>query len=130
VIESAGSKPVMGVDDLLLGLTHHWCRDRSVFPTEGDRLDLSAIMLFQTYTACWPAELVDGTKSRGGKDPMVDDSDDEDSGIRLSVDRSHMIKLLAEIQKILPHRKDESEELDSEPGRVVINSIPSIWRRN
>ena len=68
-----GSKPVMGVDDLLLGLTHHWSRDRSVFPTEDDRLDLPSIMLFQAYTACRPAELVDGTKTRGGKDPLLDD---------------------------------------------------------
>ena len=68
----------MGVDDLLLGLTHHWSRDRSVFPTEDDRLDLSAIMLFQAYTACRPAELVDGTKSRAGKDPMLDDPEVED----------------------------------------------------
>ena len=65
----------MGVDDLLLGLTHHWSRDRSVFPTEDDRLDLATIMLFQAYTACRPAELVDGTKSRGATDPLLDDSD-------------------------------------------------------
>lgn len=30
-------------------------------------------MLFQAYTACRPAELVDGTKTRGGKDPLLDD---------------------------------------------------------
>ncbi|KAJ6436177.1 ribosomal protein s17 [Purpureocillium lavendulum] len=72
------SKPVMGVDDLLLGLTHHWSRDWSVFPTEDDRLDLSTIMLFQAYTACRPAELVDGTKSRAGRDPMIDDPEVED----------------------------------------------------
>ncbi|KAL3957291.1 hypothetical protein ACCO45_007869 [Purpureocillium lilacinum] len=66
------NKPVMGIDDLLLGLTHHWSRDRSVFPTEDDRLDVSAIMLFQAYTACRPAELVDGTKCRAGRDPMID----------------------------------------------------------
>ncbi|KAJ6437505.1 hypothetical protein O9K51_10064 [Purpureocillium lavendulum] len=72
------SKPVMGVDDLLLGLTHHWSRDRSVFPTEDDRLDLSTIMLFQAYTACRPAELVDGTKFRAGRDPMIDDPEVQD----------------------------------------------------
>ncbi|KAJ9133697.1 FluG domain-containing protein [Pleurostoma richardsiae] len=69
-------KPVLGVDDLLMGLTHHWSRDRSVFPTEADRLDLPTIMLFQAYTACRPAELVDGTKSRGGGDPLKDEPDD------------------------------------------------------
>ncbi|KAL5625695.1 hypothetical protein FOBRF1_000038 [Fusarium oxysporum] len=83
-------KPVMGVDDLLLGLTHHWSRDASVFPTEDDRLDLPTIMLFQAYSACRPAELVDGTKSRGHQDPLLegpdeclqvikDESDDEDN---------------------------------------------------
>ncbi|EOO01307.1 hypothetical protein UCRPA7_3197 [Phaeoacremonium minimum UCRPA7] len=50
--------------------------DRSVFPTEADRLDLPTIMLFQAYTACRPAELVDGTKSRGGGDPLKDEPDD------------------------------------------------------
>lgn len=73
----AKSKPVMGVDDLLLGLTHHWSQDTSIFPTEDDRLDLPTIMLFQAYTACRPAELVDGTKSRGDKDPLLDDPKDE-----------------------------------------------------
>ena len=64
----------MGVGDLLLGLTHHWSRDQSVFPTEDDRPDVPTIMLFQAYTACRPAELVDGTKSRGAKDPLLDGS--------------------------------------------------------
>jgi hypothetical protein len=60
----------MGIDDLLLGLTQHWSRDRSIFPTEDDRLDQATIMLFQAYTACRPAELVDGRKSRGDQDPL------------------------------------------------------------
>ncbi|PQK10238.1 hypothetical protein BB8028_0002g05620 [Beauveria bassiana] len=77
--DQPGSKPVLSVDDLLLGLTHHWSRDRSVFPTEDDRLDVAAIMLFQAYTACRPAELVDGTKRRGTGDPLLDDSDVEDA---------------------------------------------------
>ncbi|KAJ3499717.1 hypothetical protein NLG97_g97 [Lecanicillium saksenae] len=77
--DQPGSKPVLNVDDLLLGLTQHWSRDRSVFPTEDDRLDLPTIMLFQAYTACRPAELVDGTKCRGARDPMRDDSDAEDA---------------------------------------------------
>ncbi|EJP61152.1 FluG domain-containing protein [Beauveria bassiana ARSEF 2860] len=77
--DEPGSKPVLSVDDLLLGLTHHWSRDRSVFPTEDDRLDVAAIMLFQAYTACRPAELVDGTKRRGTGDPLLDDSGVEDT---------------------------------------------------
>jgi hypothetical protein len=66
----------MGVDDLLLGLIQHWCRDTSVFPTEDDRLDLPTIMLFQAYSACRPAELVDGTKSRGHQDPLLEGPDE------------------------------------------------------
>ncbi len=78
--DQPATKPVMSVDDLFLGLTHHWSRDRSTFPTEDDRLDLPTIMLFQAYTACRPAELVDGTKCRGATDPLLDDSDVEDPG--------------------------------------------------
>lgn len=66
----------MGVNDLLLGLIQHWCRDISVFPTEDDRLDLPTIMLFQAYSACRPAELVDGTKSRGHQDPLLEGPDE------------------------------------------------------
>ncbi len=76
----------MSVDDLFLGLTHHWSRDRSTFPTEDDRLDLPTVMLFQAYTACRPAELVDGTKCRGAADPLLDDSDVEDPGSDRAVD--------------------------------------------
>lgn len=37
-------------------------------------------MLFQAYTACKPVEIVDGTKARGSKDPLLDNiSADEDS---------------------------------------------------
>jgi len=75
----------LSVDYLLLGLTHHWSRDRSIFPTENDQLDLPTIMLFQAYTACRLAELV-GSKSRGGKDPLLDDRDGD--GVADSVDTS------------------------------------------
>ncbi len=78
--DQPATKPVMSVDDLFLGLTHHWSRDRSIFPTEDDRLDLPTIMLFQAYTACRPAELVDGTKCRGAMDPLLDDPDVADPG--------------------------------------------------
>jgi hypothetical protein len=90
----AECKPVMGVDDLLLGLTHHWSRDTSIFPTEDDRLDLPTIMLFQAYTACRPAELVDGTKSRGGNDPLLDDDEHMDA---------HMLKAI-------PHTESETSK--------------------
>ncbi|KAK8073387.1 hypothetical protein PG994_004286 [Apiospora phragmitis] len=85
------AKPVLGVDDLLLGLTQHWARDRSVFPTEDDRLDFATIMLIQAYTACRPAELVDGAKSRGRKDPVIDESErqrDDEAGPDIMEDDS------------------------------------------
>lgn len=74
--DEPGPKPVLSVDDLLLGLVHHWSRDRSIFPTEDDRLDMATIMLFQAYTACRPAELVDGSKRRGTGDPLLVDAGD------------------------------------------------------
>ena len=111
------SKPVMGVDDLLLGLTHHWSRDRSVFPTEDDRLDLPTIMLFQAYTACRPAELVDGTKSRGGKDPLLVDSDVEDATTSL-LDLSHGSvppnrARTAKVKNVTDGQTSQNEEEDS-----------------
>ncbi|KAH6670201.1 hypothetical protein B0J14DRAFT_444805, partial [Halenospora varia] len=39
-------KPVLGTDDILLLLTHHWSRDTSVFPTEDQRLRFATAMLF------------------------------------------------------------------------------------
>ncbi|KAF5120468.1 hypothetical protein E5D57_013822 [Metarhizium anisopliae] len=83
-------------------------------------------MLFQSYTACRPAELVDGTKLRGGKDPMLDDEDDEDSGTELSVDRSHMTNLSPEIQMILPHKEHKPEEFESEPGDAVFSEVDAF----
>lgn len=102
-------KPVLGVDDLLLGLTHHWCRDRSVFPTEDDRLDLSTIMLFQSYTACRPAELVDSTKSRGRQDPLLDDSDD-DASAGMYTTRIRTLQPTVKAQLIKKEEPEASEE--------------------
>ena len=67
-----------GPDDLLLLLVHHWARDKSVFPTEDDRLDLPTIMLFQSYTGCRPAELVHAPRGRGLQDPL-DEEDTHDA---------------------------------------------------
>ncbi|KAI9808022.1 MAG: hypothetical protein M1827_007547 [Pycnora praestabilis] len=54
---SVRSKPVMGVDDLLLVLTHHWAKLKSVFPNERQRVQLPRILLFAAYTASRPGEL-------------------------------------------------------------------------
>ncbi|RAL59974.1 hypothetical protein DID88_000600 [Monilinia fructigena] len=58
------AKPVLGADDLILLLTHHWARDTSIFPTEDQRLALATIMLLLIYTGCRPAELVDAAKGK------------------------------------------------------------------
>ncbi len=109
------AKPVLGVDDLLLGLTYHWCRDLSIFPTEDDRLDLATIMLFQAYTACRPAELVDGTKTRGDKDPLLDDPDDkylDAQMIDVSLEDAEEIKRTA--YKESYHHDELMDESDSD----------------
>ncbi|KAI9810031.1 MAG: hypothetical protein M1827_006729 [Pycnora praestabilis] len=64
---SVKSKPVMGVDDLLLVLTHHWAKDKSVFPNERQRVQLPMILLFAAYTASRPGELVDAMLSQENK---------------------------------------------------------------
>ena len=70
-----------GPDDLLLLLVQHWARDKSIFPTEDDRLDLPTIMLFQSYTGCRPAELVHAPRGRGLQDPL-DEEDTHDAKLR------------------------------------------------
>jgi hypothetical protein len=72
-------KPVLGPNDILLLLTHHWARDTCTFPTEDQRVSFAAILLFSIYTGCRPAELVDGSKSRNGRQALWDDPDDLDS---------------------------------------------------
>jgi hypothetical protein len=61
---SVKSKPVLGPDDILLLLTHHWARDMCIFPTEDQRVPLATILLLSIYTGCRPVELVDGSKSK------------------------------------------------------------------
>ena len=68
-------KPVAGPDDLLLLLVQHWARDKSVFPTEDDRLDVATIMLFQSYTGGRPAEFVYSSKGKASQDPLGDAED-------------------------------------------------------
>jgi hypothetical protein len=69
------AKPVLGADDLILLLTHHWARDTSIFPTEDQRLALATIMLLLIYTGCRPAELVHAAKGKiaTGRDHTYED---------------------------------------------------------
>jgi hypothetical protein len=73
---TAKPKPVLGVDDLLLLLTHHWARDTSTFPTERHRVQFALILLLLAYTGCRPAELVDAARKRTPDSDLDDDDDD------------------------------------------------------
>ena len=71
----AKPKPVLGPNDVLLLLTHHLARDTCTFPTEDQRVVFAAILLFFIYTGCLPAELVDGSKNKNGRQASWDDPD-------------------------------------------------------
>jgi hypothetical protein len=71
---------VLGADDLILLLTHHWARDTSIFPTEDQRLALATIMLLLIYTGCRPAELVDAAKRKTSCPEQAHEDDCWDSG--------------------------------------------------
>ncbi|EDN93943.1 predicted protein [Sclerotinia sclerotiorum 1980 UF-70] len=79
------AKPVLGADDLILLLTHHWARDTSIFPTGDQRLALATIMLLLIYTGCRPAESVDAAKGKIaiGRDQTYEDDnwDNECEGL-------------------------------------------------
>ncbi|OAF63116.1 hypothetical protein VC83_00671 [Pseudogymnoascus destructans] len=66
------SKPVLGVDDLLLLLNCHWACDKSVYPTERYRVQFALILLLLFSTGCQPAELVDA-KRKQRDNPSSDD---------------------------------------------------------
>lgn len=51
LVDTAKPKPLAGVDNLLLLLTQHWARDKSVYRTEDDRHDVATIMLFKPTPA-------------------------------------------------------------------------------
>ncbi|KAH6696594.1 hypothetical protein BKA61DRAFT_251279 [Leptodontidium sp. MPI-SDFR-AT-0119] len=78
------SKPVLGVDDLLLLLNHHWARDTSTSPTERHRVQFALILVLIFDTGCRPAELVDARKKR------KDDIDSEDDDLEV-LDDDHIL---------------------------------------
>lgn len=73
-------KPVLGIDDLLLLLNHHWARDTSTFPTERYRVQFALILLLLFATGCRPAELVDAKKKK--KKRRWPGLEDEETGDR------------------------------------------------
>lgn len=60
----------MGVDTLLLLLTQHCARDKSVFRTEDERLIFPLVILFLAYTGGRPAEFVHVPKNIASQDPL------------------------------------------------------------
>ncbi|KFY65136.1 hypothetical protein V496_02779 [Pseudogymnoascus sp. VKM F-4515 (FW-2607)] len=71
-------KPLAGPDTLLLILTQHWARDKSIFRTEEDRLDFATILLFLGYSGGRPAEFVQTSKCAASQDPLGKDGDTHD----------------------------------------------------
>ncbi|KAF4633187.1 hypothetical protein G7Y89_g4931 [Cudoniella acicularis] len=69
---TAKPKPVAEPNDLLLLLTQHWARDKSVFHTENNRHDMATVMLFQAYTSSRPAKIVHSSKGKASQDPLGD----------------------------------------------------------
>jgi len=80
------SKPVLGMDDLLLLLNHHWARDTATFPIEQHQVQFALILLLLFSTGCRPAELVDAKKKRKDNTGFEDDDLNDDN--ILAVDKS------------------------------------------
>lgn len=75
-------KPVLGVDDLLLLLNHHWARDTSTFPTERHRVQFALILLLLFAIGCRPAELVDAKKKKKKRRwPGLEDDETSDGNV-------------------------------------------------
>jgi hypothetical protein len=58
---------VLGLDDVLLLLTHLWARDTCTFPTEDQLHSLAAILVLSIFTGAWPGELVDATRGSASR---------------------------------------------------------------
>lgn len=82
------------------------------------------IMLFQAYTACRPAELVDGTKTRGGKDLLLDDVSISEAygpkASRQSCSQQHFERQLPVESCLVSQEADEGEP-DSEAADSVFD---------
>ncbi|KAM7211107.1 hypothetical protein V8F06_013503 [Rhypophila decipiens] len=54
---TTNEKPVLNVDDIYLILHHHWVHDRSKFPDDHQRIQLTLMIQIQSYTATRPRVL-------------------------------------------------------------------------
>jgi hypothetical protein len=105
------SKPVLGVDDLLLLLNCHWARDKSVYPTERHRVQFALILLLLFGTGCRPAELVDAKRKRRDN-PNSDDDDlesDADMGGVEGDTRLFDTLCYEDVRLLVVHSPDNSE---------------------
>ena len=75
-------------------------------------------MLFQSYTAYRLAELVDGTKCRGGQNPLSEDLDHDDAAtgmaVKCSPPMSQSITQSVAVHNALPRAEDKQEESETE----------------
>ncbi|KAH0545274.1 hypothetical protein FGG08_000573 [Glutinoglossum americanum] len=67
---SVRSKPVMGVDDLLVILHYHWALDKTTFPHERQRIQLSLLLLMIAYTSSRPGALIESGCLRGSNEAL------------------------------------------------------------
>ncbi|KAH7360961.1 hypothetical protein BKA65DRAFT_195900 [Rhexocercosporidium sp. MPI-PUGE-AT-0058] len=106
------SKPVLGVDDLLLLLNHHWARDTSTSPTERHQVHFPLILLLLFGAECQPAELVDARKKRN-------DDAHEDDGVMSEVgeDIRYFDAIYYEDVRLQVVRGPDSEGHDGSPQR-------------
>jgi hypothetical protein len=51
-------KPVMGADDFLLLMHHHWASDTNCYPLGHNRLDMALAPIFGISSGCRPASLM------------------------------------------------------------------------
>ncbi|KFZ16318.1 hypothetical protein V502_05162 [Pseudogymnoascus sp. VKM F-4520 (FW-2644)] len=86
------SKPVLGVDDLLLLLNCYQAYNKSVYPTEQHWVQFALILLLLFSTGCRPRELVDAKRKRRDNPSSNDDNPEDDvdiGGVFLGLQRGY-----------------------------------------
>lgn len=91
-------------------LQYHVACDTSTFQTEDDRHDLATLLLFQAFTGCRPAELVDASKGNACQDPLVDPDDTNDE--QSSCDATNQDDYGVAADKVDDGSSDDLPELD------------------
>ncbi|TVY14767.1 hypothetical protein LARI1_G008250 [Lachnellula arida] len=115
------SKPVLGVDDLLLLLNYHWARDTSTFSTERHRVQFALILLLLFGTGCRPAELVDAKKKR--KDTEFDDDDLDDDDLEVIDDDDTLVDKSNNGLGAKDNKESGSREDDAFEGDITMSGL-------